>query len=972
MPSAPTPSRQHSFRTLLVKIRTKIFSSPSSTPPHALLSELTSLVMSAYSECDSCDISEDKMGIDLEYLKILGEGGGDMIGDAAFLTRMAKLGGGNGGTAATATATTKATTTAGATTTTTATTNTTTATTGKSSGGRGEEEESAACKAKEDASDEGNDKAYKLSTRSLSGDDVKSRHADEDDDENDKDDGRSSPTKRIETEAERQANRDHSDQQERGQEQQLGISRSPMSDDSLNPSSLVDDASPAENFPSHVTFLHAGSRWSVYNSEQGYEYYLRERDNHSQWEDPRVNGVVEYQREEGYADGEELLHAANTYAYDARHTADQKQQQQKRRRRRQPLVNAAPAALEAANSGSDFNNPNDNSHDKTHNNVPPPKQPKGKPRRKERDQFSFHGTKKNAATSMSPSQNFHDKHDGSRCSSVDAPPSPPPPDKKNGRIKSRRQPAVASAASHSFYTANRIYAKKAMVREPLVYPPPQPLPLPAFPPTAAEIAAKEGVIAANRRLLEYKKKQKLKEMSDRQNSSSHSTQENIKKVTDLQEIIRLRNGGYSNVYNRRVIGGGKRMTFAKVTYGAKKVAPPSGADRAVEEAQIRAAERIREVKQREFCKRREKIQEDKERKAKEEEERAERIKDFVERQGERQKRELREYKSRQEREKLLQNKIWEEEEFGGGESAVISAMDRVWRNQGDKFRPRQDRKNAYSSSAGDIGCSGGRQLSQYLTPSSSSEDDPTCTAAAAAPSILDILPVMAEACWDEEKNIEGSNSINEERPQIANCTETGGMKNIPPTGIETIRRACQVIDQQQSNIKAIQERVKARQKSATSCNVNNFENSGGAATNAAGKHLMDENSVAMGDYSGVSPAVIITVKSASNLPQLLGRTTPYFTVSCGGVKKKSKVASSGVNPVFDESFIFDNVSDAASFDLKVYSKQVFVSDDFLGQASIPSHPHNLPDQTYTLKSEKGESTMAKVLINIRKKGLFWA
>lgn len=46
------------------------------------------------------------------------------------------------------------------------------------------------------------------------------------------------------------------------------------------------------------------SKWCVYESEEGYPYYLEASTQHSQWEDPRTYGIVMVTSEEGYEDEE--------------------------------------------------------------------------------------------------------------------------------------------------------------------------------------------------------------------------------------------------------------------------------------------------------------------------------------------------------------------------------------------------------------------------------------------------------------------------------------------------------------------------------------------------------------------------------------------------------------------------------------------------------------------------------------------
>jgi ankyrin repeat protein len=49
-----------------------------------------------------------------------------------------------------------------------------------------------------------------------------------------------------------------------------------------------------ENVPPLEEFQYAGCQWRSYLTEEGYPYYLKSETNHSQWEDPRAEGVIEH------------------------------------------------------------------------------------------------------------------------------------------------------------------------------------------------------------------------------------------------------------------------------------------------------------------------------------------------------------------------------------------------------------------------------------------------------------------------------------------------------------------------------------------------------------------------------------------------------------------------------------------------------------------------------------------------------
>ncbi|KAL6126109.1 hypothetical protein ACLB2K_074160 [Fragaria x ananassa] len=84
---------------------------------------------------------------------------------------------------------------------------------------------------------------------------------------------------------------------------------------------------------------------------------------------------------------------------------------------------------------------------------------------------------------------------------------------------------------------------------------------------------------------------------------------------------------------------------------------------------------------------------------------------------------------------------------------------------------------------------------------------------------------------------------------------------------------------------------------------------------------------------GTLEVVLVDAKNLHNTAGLLGKMDPYVSFSVKTQGKRSTVAKGqGVNPEWNESFLFTVTDDVTELRLKIMDKDTLSSDDFVGEA----------------------------------------
>jgi len=84
-----------------------------------------------------------------------------------------------------------------------------------------------------------------------------------------------------------------------------------------------------------------------------------------------------------------------------------------------------------------------------------------------------------------------------------------------------------------------------------------------------------------------------------------------------------------------------------------------------------------------------------------------------------------------------------------------------------------------------------------------------------------------------------------------------------------------------------------------------------------------------------SKLVVAIVEARDLLVKDLYSSDPYVVLQVGDVQRKTSVVKSNLHPVFNEEFDFEvDFSEAAELKLRVFDKDLFKKDDFMGSASI--------------------------------------
>ncbi|KAL8139174.1 hypothetical protein V2J09_005175 [Rumex salicifolius] len=89
----------------------------------------------------------------------------------------------------------------------------------------------------------------------------------------------------------------------------------------------------------------------------------------------------------------------------------------------------------------------------------------------------------------------------------------------------------------------------------------------------------------------------------------------------------------------------------------------------------------------------------------------------------------------------------------------------------------------------------------------------------------------------------------------------------------------------------------------------------------------------------------------------LSNVDPYAVITCRSQEQKSNVASGGgSNPEWNETFVFTISGSVSELVIKLFDKDTFTADDFLGETKIPLEPvfleGNLPVASYNVVKDE--------------------
>ncbi|GMI17960.1 hypothetical protein TrLO_g8024 [Triparma laevis f. longispina] len=479
--------------------------------------------------------------------------------------------------------------------------------------------------------------------------------------------------------------------------------------------------------------------------------------------------------------------------------------------------------------------------------------------------------------------------------------------------------------------------RQQIQRPPLHLPDPEPLPF-------QEINLKLITDVKNyhsktvKRLKEYKKKNDpgFKKRENMEMLKKERVMESVERIVEMQgEKVRRS----VKVERRRDV---RNISEAeKTSLDTSKKSKLSVKQKAQQEyARLRALQRIRMAKEGERGEAERKEREGRERKEEERRGREERIKKFVERQEERERREQDEHLRQQLRERKRQEALFTEVENAGGPDHLESARERVReRLESDYFltaelkagdfipSPLEEQKN---------------ELLQYIAPMPIVAPQPIISPTKTSReteqlSLWDDLIPQPVVSIDTSQPPRNNNAI------ISKVVR----ESVIEANLKTIKNAVETIDKQQRDISEIQARVKfrnSRNPITPKQNTNKIQQGSAMSTDS----LNDIEPNTKREPPNPTYNLIFTVHNCSNLPQLLSTTNAYCIVKFNGEDRKSKVKNSSNDPVFNSNNVFQNIrvikydqetgekkeDEKVGVEVQVWSKNVFISDDFLGKVWV--------------------------------------
>jgi len=311
-----------------------------------------------------------------------------------------------------------------------------------------------------------------------------------------------------------------------------------------------------------------------------------------------------------------------------------------------------------------------------------------------------------------------------------------------------------------------------------------------------------------------------------------------------------------------------------------------------------------------------------------------RIKEFLERQGEKKTREREKYSRNLAREKRLQGVVWEERE---GEKSLLEDETR---HDGDKVHFTNElRSSDFERDS----------LSEWEIPKAKEKKKFTGTKYFEnwARDKKNVVEVVVE-------NRTEAPSINATTMANTKITEKSARFDVipkcSPNTINVIRGASDVISAQQNKIKEIQERVKARLESYVVKPASPLPSPSRSPTRNRKPIIAPTNQPTSPDGKFSSPSrddqrqalkstfnIVVHLSHISGLPDLLSSVNSYVILEIGNSKQRSEIVKNSTDPNFDQSFLFRNVNVAREKHLRcsVFSNNLFVSDEYIGQCLCP-------------------------------------
>ena len=414
-------------------------------------------------------------------------------------------------------------------------------------------------------------------------------------------------------------------------------------------------------------------------------------------------------------------------------------------------------------------------------------------------------------------------------------------------------------------------------------------------------------------------------------------------------------------------------------------------------SQQRARERVREVRGKLKVATVAKKREEEERRELDRHRRRERIEAYLEKEEEKKEREVGEWKREVRREGMLQEKMWRENENGGGPLQAANAVARVTgrdRDTAADFDMYLDNiPELKSADFVKVRAGENDDLLQYTRPAS---DEVTVLTAAEEEekrrakgkvvdfdlSHHDIVPTPASALASASPPSRTPSYTSVVPPGRLNTPQqASAVRALPsssPSTVAAIKSASRVIELQQKEIKDIQSRVRSMQEeSSGGGSLSGRIGGGGGRVEAAPvttpreremmRTTMTPDSLEkMGYARSRSPPqkkvqqhdqwrgegetskeeeeqfnLVFHIYAASNLPQPLSSCNAYCAyklVSASGSplgEARTGVCKNTVNPIFEkEKATFRVKGGWDRVEILVYSKNVFISDEFIGKAVV--------------------------------------
>lgn len=118
----------------------------------------------------------------------------------------------------------------------------------------------------------------------------------------------------------------------------------------------------------------------------------------------------------------------------------------------------------------------------------------------------------------------------------------------------------------------------------------------------------------------------------------------------------------------------------------------------------------------------------------------------------------------------------------------------------------------------------------------------------------------------------------------------------------------------------------------------------------------------LSDEGVLSPTLKLTVLKANGLPTLLGETKAYCTAKYKGMEKRTQVKR-GTDVMWNDTLVFKgNVDEDVDVEFSLWSKNVFVSDDYIGSFEV--FPRDIKGGRTVVKEIKGKEGATQGLVTI--------